>query len=240
MERVSDDHAEALHLLAHLREQMAAHPDLTLEEYRALLAARVWRTSGRSLPDPLGDDYEYPSEDELVGQPPEWYFKHVGRLATRAVLLEFHMAYVVIQLQDTSATVSERAVRALVADHDHTLVKRVRAAKDKDRRVAPLVERWLSLRLERDKFVHALLWWFDWDDDTLPDGWEAHHERTGTRLAMTEATRNMVRRTIEGTDALIRDVVELSMNLDVEAGRPLRRSSFKLDDDPVKRATWTT
>lgn len=127
---------------------------------------------------------------EIMGEPPDWYYPLVGRVATETGLLEHWVVMTALHLAERPDTDSEAAFWSSENGRIRILLDLV---KGKDEYFDKLARRLLQeAAVRRNRIVHATVMWADVDDPNGPHGWYAHHPRSGPQWLTPEAQEAMV------------------------------------------------
>ena len=145
-------------------------------------APSLWDRAEGLLPRTADGDYDW---DALIGEPPEWYFPLVGRVAVATGGLERRFAQAALRLLDwppdrggelTFWLFSSTRLRTLL-DAAHGL------RPDFDELAKGLHRAWTL----RHRVVHVATGWHDWDAPDEPSGWHYEHPRSGERVYLDAA-----------------------------------------------------
>ncbi len=164
-------------------------------------------------------DFGIPTEqdwDAIIGEPPEWYFPLVGRIAVATGGLEREMAQTALHL--LAWPEGQGGDLAFWLHSNGRLRTLLDAAKglnaDFDRLVTELPDAW-SLR---NQVVHVATGWNDWEGPDEPSGWHYDHPRSKQPVYLdSPATRPALQKVLETITDLDRRVWDLYRSLSEDA-----------------------
>jgi len=129
------------------------------------------------VPVPNYEDLDW---DAIIGEPPEWYYPLVGKVAVTMGGLERSFAETALFILKwpsdrgghlTFWLQSTARLRTLLAAAKGLLPEFDSLVKELDQAMA-----------HRNEVVHVSTGWHDWEEPDAPSGWHYEHPRTGQRV----------------------------------------------------------
>jgi hypothetical protein len=168
------------------------------------------------LGDGNGADFDW---DAVIGDPPEWYYPLVGRVAVTTGGLERRFAQAALQLLGwTSDTGGDLAFWLASSAKLTTLLSAAKGLHPSlDDLARELPPAWRS----RNEIVHVSTGWHDWDEPGEPSGWHYEHPRTGKTVYLDQpGTRPAMERALATIADLDQRVWELYVSLVQPSSKP--------------------
>lgn len=131
---------------------------------------------------PSNDDFDF---DAMVGEPPEWYFPLVGRVAVATGGLERTAARAALHLLGWSETRGgELGFWISSSARLRTLLDAAKGISSEFDALAKELTKqaWES----RNQIVHVATGWHDWESPDEPSGWHYENPRSGSRVYLDD------------------------------------------------------
>jgi hypothetical protein len=149
--------------------------------------------------------------DAVIGEPPDWYFPLVGRIAVATGGLERRLAETALRLlgwpQERGGDLFywlESSARL------GTLLGRAQGGSPA---FDDLSERLPTMRGKRNEAVHVATGWHDWDSPEEPSGWHYEHPRSRTRVYLNAQAQAALERVLKESSDLDQQVWNLFVSL---------------------------
>src|SRR4051812_37840266 len=165
---------------------------------------------GPSLWDQFWESSETPEED-YIGEPPDWYYPLVGKIAVATGGLERRFAQTAVRLLEWRPNAGGDVSFWLSSGQNlRTLIG---AAKGLDPGFDALAGGVSTAWRRRNEIVHVSTGWHDWDSPDEPSGWHYEHPRSSRRVYLTAAAKGALEQALEEILALDQRVWDLYISL---------------------------
>lgn len=174
----------------------------------------VWDEVGAFLDSANNLDW-----DTIVGEPPEWYYPLVGKVAVATAGLERRLAETALHLLQWPADSGGNVSFWLSSSTQlRTLLRAAPGLLPEfDQLAAELRTAWK----QRNEVVHVSTGWDDWEAPEDPSGWYYEHPRSGQRVYLDEPSiKPQLERVLHGIAALDQRVWDLCQSLRQSRGMP--------------------